>query len=284
MKRYIDENGTYHIRYENLHEFFTLTDIKSPSPEMSSENKSNYSEMKGNKDWRYGDEKTMEKFHTVRFDSEKGKRMCQEEVKKTMSSKEYKDLIKQALTYRKRIKYEDHGFRLNVAKAISGEDRYFGVYKNANKPVVKIAINICGSACVNQKSFAKLAATAIPTIYALEQAGISTEVWYTSFSSGTHTSSNIKHTLTEVLLKSAQQRFNWTTFAPVFCLGSYRESIFLSWLYSSHKTSCGLGRPMTDSDIKQGNNYGYSSVIGFNAVGPVSEVSTIFDKIKLKTN
>lgn len=282
MKRFVDDKKTYHIKYESLAEFFELTHKDNPDPKMNPKNKGNHNEIKNGdeKKWRYGDEKTMEKYHQVRFDPKKGRDMCHEEVKSTMASKEYRKLIEQARTYRKRIVFEDHGFRLNVPKALSGEDRYFGVYKNSNKPTVKIAINICGSACVDQDSFRKLASTAVPVIYALEQAGIATEVWFTSFSSGTHP--EYSHTLTEVLLKSAQQRFNWTTFAPVFCLGSYRESIFLSWIYSENKVSSGLGRPMNNSDIEKNDNYGYSSVIGFNAVGPVKEVSNIFNKIKLK--
>jgi hypothetical protein len=216
----------------------------------------------------------------VRFDPTKGKGICAESVKKVMASNAYKDLIKQAMTYRKRVKYEDHGFRLSVPKAIGGEDRYFAVYKNSKKPVVKIAINICGSACVEQSEFIKLAETAIPTIYALEIAGIATEVYYTAFASGTHP--DVDHTITHVKIKSAEQRFNWTMFAPVFCLGSYRESIFLSWIYDNHRVSGGLGRPMDSRKIDNYDNFGYTSVIGFNAAGPVQEVSEIFSKLKTK--
>ncbi len=282
MVRYT-ENNTRHIIYDSLGDFFQNTDVKNPPSTMHSDNKSEHSSIasRGDRSWRYGDEGNMDTFHEVRFDPDKGKKMCAEQVKKTMADKVYKDLIKQALTYRKRIKYEDHGFRLNVPKAISGEDRYFGVYKNSRKPVVKIAINICGSASVDQDAFRKVAQTAIPTIYALETAGISTEVYYTAFARGTHDGA-ARYTATHVKIKSAQQRFNWTTFAPVFCLGSYRESIFLSWIYDENEVDSGLGRPMDDSTLRSMNNYGYTAVIGLNAVGPVSQVTEIFSQIGKK--
>lgn len=283
MLRYT-EDKTRHIKFDSLGDFFKNTDVDAPPPTLCSRNKSEHSDVKnrGDAGWRYGDEKTIEKFHEVRFDPDKGKKMCADYVKKTMADKAYKDLIKQALTYRKRVKYEDHGFRLNIPKAISGEDRYFAVYKNARKPIVKIAINICGSACVDQESFRRVAQTAIPTIYALETAGISTEVYYNSFSCNTHNTSATKYTATHVKLKSAQQRFNWTIFAPVFCLGSYRESIFLSWIYDENPVSGGLGQPMSDSILQSLNNYGYTSVIGLNAVGPVENVTQIFSKLGKK--
>ena len=103
-------------------------------------------------------------------------------------------------------------------------------------------------------------------------------MWFTAFARGTHATA-AKYSATEVLLKSAEQRFNWTTFAPVFTLGSYRESIFLSWIYSEHETDGGLGRPMSDSDIAAKDNFGYTSIIGFNAAGPVSTVNNIFKSL-----
>ena len=283
MKRFIKDD-TYHIVYENLHEFFTLTDPQNPPTDMSSDNNDQLRQIKdrSDKEWRYGDEKSKEKFYDVRFDATKGKTMCADAVKKTMADGEYKKLLRQALTYRKRIKFEDHGFRLNVSKAISGEDRYFGVYKNSRKPIVKIAINICGSASVNQEAFRKVAQTAIPTIYALEAAGISTEVYYCAFVHGAHCEDDFDYTITHVKIKSAQERFNWTTFAPIFCLGSYRESMFMSWIGSEYTVDGGLGRPMEDRTIRDHNNYGYTSVIGLNGVGPISTVSQVFEKIGKK--
>jgi len=283
MKRFVKDD-TYHIVYENLHEFFTLTDPTNPPADMYSDNDDERRQLLDSSDgWRYGDEKTKKKYYEVRFDPSKGKTMCAEAVKKTMADGSYKKLIRQALTYRKRIKFEDHGFRLNVSKAISGEDRYFGVYKNSRKPVVKIAINICGSASVNQEAFRKVAQTAIPTIYALETAGISTEVYYTAFVNGCHDCDDeFQYTITHVKIKSAQERFNWTTFAPVFCLGSYRESMFMSWISSKYEVNGGLGRPMDESTIKNKNNYGYTAVIGLNGVGPIDTVNQIFEKIGKK--
>lgn len=280
MKRFI-KDSTYHIIYESVGDFFTNTHPDVRPADMHKDNISDAEQVKTEeRSWRYGDEKNMEKYHDVRFDPKKGKDMCLAEVKKTMADKTYKDLIRQARTYRKRINYEDHGFRLNVSKAISGEDRYFGVYKNARKPIVKIAINICGSASVSQDAFRKIAATAIPTIYALEQAGIATEVWYCAFANGTLTKpKEVNYVATQVKIKSAQERFNWTTFAPVFTLGSYRESMFLSWIYSEYPVSGGLGRPMESSTLLSLNNYGYTAVIGLNAVGPVNQVNSIFEQL-----
>jgi hypothetical protein len=281
MKRFIKDN-TYHIVYENLNEFFELTNPKNPAPAtMNKLNKDQFDDLKGDTSWRYGDEDNQKTFHEVRFDSKKGKDLCSDAVKKTMASKEYRALIKQALTYRKRIKYVDHGFRLNISKAISGEDKCFGVYTSAHRPVVKIAINICGSACVGQEEFINVAKTAIPTIYALETAGIATEVYYCAFAKNTH-EDDAEYTGTHVRIKSSQQRFNWTTFAPVFTLGSYRESIFASWITSEHKVHHGLGQPMSDRDLKRKDNYGYTSVIGLNAAGPVKEVKEVFSKINKK--
>lgn len=284
MKRF-KKDDTYHIVYENLHEFFTQTDPSNPPATMHRGNQSDADDIHSDTNWRYGDEKNKRTFYDVRFDPSKGKKMCAEAVKKTMADGTYKKLVRQAMTYRKRIKFDDHGFRLNVSKAISGEDRYFGVYKNARKPIVKIAINICGSACVGQEEFRKVAETAIPTIYALETAGIATEVYYTAFVDRCHMDENgsdILHTITHVKIKSAQERFNWTTFAPVFTLGSYRESIFMSWIGSEYEVNGGLGRPMPDYTILDKGNYGYTSVIGLNGVGPVKVINQVFEKIGKK--
>lgn len=281
MKRFKKDN-TYHIVYDSLADFFANTDPNKPPADMNRANESNHREVKSSdRSWRFGNDSTRENFYEKRLDPNKGRAICADAVKGVMADKSYKSLIKQAITHRKRIKYEDHGFRLNVSKAISGEDRIFGVYKNSRKPTVKIAINICGSASVDQDGFINVAKTAIPTIYALETAGISTEVYYTAFAANTH-EDTADYTGTHVLIKSAQQRFSWTTFAPVFCLGSYRESIFLSWIYSDQEVSSGLGRPMEDYQIERQGNYGYTSVIGLNAVGPVRTVKEIFNKLKNK--
>lgn len=276
------KGDTYHIRYDSLQDFFHNTDPTVKDPKTYSDNYSTHSDIfeSGKGSWSYGDESDRKGYYEKRFDPSKGKDMCLEETKKAMASAEYKKLLRQALTYRKRASYQDHGFRLNISKAISGEDRYFTHYKNARKPIVRIAINICGSASVNQEAFRKIAATAIPTIYALEQAGISTEVWYTAFARRVHDTDEFQYTATEVMLKSAQQRFNWTTFAPVFTLGSYRESIFLSWAKSEYEANDGLGRPTESRELEARNNYGYDAVIGLNAVGPVDQVKQLFGKLQ----
>lgn len=278
MKEFVD-NKVYHMYFDSLGEFFELTDPKN-SPRVSTMHSDNKDEISNvseeHSDWMYGDEKCLSEYKKKRFDRKKGYDMCHEEVKKSVASKEYKKMVHMARTYRKKIIFEDHGYRVNVAKAISGEDKYFASYKNASRPVAKIAINICGSAIVNQDTFRKLAATAIPTIFALEQAGIATEVWFVSFSTGTH---SIDHTAVHVKIKSAQERFNWTYFAPVFTLGSYRHSIFTAWIHSEYKISSGYGRPMVENVIKSFENFGYTSVIGLNGVGPVKEISTVFDTL-----
>ena len=277
MKRFIKDK-VYHIVYEDLNEFFALTDPKNPSKDMHSRNAHQLKDLGSDSSWRYGDEKNKENFYVQRFSPTKGKSLCADAVKKTMADKSYKKLITQALTYKKRIKYEDVGNRISVAKAIAGEDKYFARFTNSKKPTVKICINICGSASVNQQAFIDIAKTAIPTIYALETAGLSTEVYYCAFARGTHDEA-AEYTATHVKIKSSQQRFNWTTFAPVFCLGSYRESVFASWINSEHNVDGGLGQPMNDSAIKKFNNFDYAAVIGLNAVGPVETVNEIFKSL-----
>ena len=264
MKRFVDKNKAYHIKYENISEFFELTDPNKPPPDMHSSNKENHKEiLNGEREWRYGDESNRDAFYKARFDSSKGKKICADAIRETFSSKEFKQLIAQAMTFKKRVAYGDSGSRIDVPRAIGGEEKYFVLRKNAKRPTVK------------------LAKTAIPTIYALEMAGICTEVYYCSFSKGTYITDEFSGgDETSVLIKSAQQRFNWTTFAPVFCLGSYRESMFLSWIYSPYKVSSGLGQPMGENDLEKRNNFGYDCVIGFNAPGPVEQTSRIFNKIK----
>lgn len=285
MKRFVDDNKTYHILYENISEFFELTDSKNPPETMHEDNKDSYREITSDEDksWRYGSDKSHEGYLKNRFDSTNGKKLCADEVSKVVASREYKKLIQQALTYRQSMRFEDHGHRINIPKAISGEDRYFTVYKNTKRPTVKIAINGCGSACVDAEDFIRLAKTAVPTIYALEMAGIATEVYYTAFARNTfNRGSDPSTTHLAVKIKSAQERFNWTNFAPVFSLGSYRESIFLSWIYSEFEVSCGLGRPMDRGDMEERGNFGYTSIIGINAPGPMEQVGEVFASLGKK--
>ena len=282
MKRFMDGKETYHILYENVSEFFELTDPKNPAPDVCPNNLKKHKDiMSGGRDsWRYGDEGSRSEYLKHRFDSTKGKKLCAEELSKVLASGEYRKLISQAISFRKRMTFEDHGNRINVAKAISGEDRYFTTYKNTKRPTVKIAINIGGSCSVSQEAFIDIAKTAIPTIYALEMAGICTEVYYTAFTSGVFEDRDVARRIhTAVKLKSAQERFNWTTFAPVFTLGAFRESLFLAWTYSPFEVESGLGRPMDTDDIKKQDNFGYTAIIGLNAVGPVKQINELFSKL-----
>lgn len=275
-----------HMYFDSVDDFFQNSDAKAIKAKginhLHSSNQQQIKEISEGKqnNWRYADEKTKDKFENTRFNPSKGKTMCAEAVKSTMADKSYKKLMANAMTYRRKPKFQDVGSRLSIPRAIAGEDKYFVSLKAARKPTVKIAINICGSASVNAEAFARVARTAIPTIYALEQAGITTEVYYCAFSSGTH--NGYTHSELAVKVKSAQQRFSWTLFAPIFCVGSYRDNIFSAWSNCDEETDYGLGRPMTESDIQKNNNFGYDSVIGLNAVGPVENVGSIFNKIKLK--
>jgi hypothetical protein len=281
-----EENKVLHMYFDSVDDFFQNSNaaaIKEKGMDhLPSGNKSQIDEIirQGDRSWRYAEEKNKDKFEKVRFDPSKGKEMCADAVKSTMADKSYKKLMANAMTYRRKPKFQDVGSRLSIPRAIAGEDKYFVSLKAARKPTVKIAINICGSASVGASAFAKVARTAIPTIYALEQAGITTEVYYCAFSTRTH--QGFTHSQLAVKVKSAQQRFSWTLFAPIFCVGSYRDNIFAAWSNCDIPVGHGLGCPMNESDIQENNNFGYDSVIGLNAVGPVENVGSIFNKIKLK--
>jgi hypothetical protein len=280
-----EEKKVLHMHFDSVDDFFQHSDARALKEKgldhLPSTNQYHIKEIADGdeKSWRYAEEKNKDKFEKTRFDPTKGKDMCADAVKKTMADKSYKKLMANAMTYRRKPKFQDVGSRLSVPRAIAGEDKYFVSLKAARKPTVRIAINICGSASVNAAAFARVAQTAIPTIYALEQAGITTEVYYCAFSTGTHRS--FDHSQLSVRVKSAQQRFSWTLFAPIFCVGSYRDNIFTAWSNCDEDTGHGLGRPMSESTIQEFNNFGYDSVIGLNAVGPVENVGSIFNKIKL---
>ena len=281
-----DGDKMLHMYFDSVDDFFQHSDAKKLMDKgvdhLPSTNQHHIKEISrgDDKSWRYGDDKTKSQFESVRFDPKKGKDMCQDTVKSTMADRSYKKLMANAMTYRRKPKFQEIGSRLSVSRAIAGEDKYFVSLKAARKPTVKIAINICGSASVDKAAFERVAKTAIPTIYALEQAGITTEVYYCAFSTRTHRGFN--HSQLAVKVKSAQQRFSWTLFAPVFCVGSYRDNIFAAWSNCDVSTDSGLGCPMNQSTIESFDNFGYDSVIGLNAVGPVENVGSIFNKIKLK--
>jgi hypothetical protein len=284
--RVVKEKNMLRMYFDSVDDFFQHSDAKTLEEKgidhLPSNNRDHIRECaKGvQASWRYGDDSTKSKFEKVRFDPTKGKGLCQDAVKSTMADKSYKKLMANAMTYRRKPKFQDVGSRLSIPRAIAGEDKYFVSLKAARKPTVRIAINICGSASVNKEAFERVAKTAIPTIYALEQAGITTEVYYCAFSADTHR--GYEYSELAVKVKSAQQRFSWTLFAPMFCVGSYRDNIFTAWSNCDVNTCSGLGRPMNQSTIESLDNLGYDSVIGLNAVGPVENVGSIFNKIKLK--
>lgn len=283
--RIVKDKKIIRMYYDSVDDFFQHSDAKKLEEKgidhLSSRNRNHIRDCaRGDQSgWRYGDDKNKKKFESVRFDPKKGKDLCLDAVKSTMADKSYKKLMANAMTYRRKPKFQDIGSRLSIPRAIAGEDKYFVSLKAARKPTVRIAINICGSASVDKEAFERVAKTAIPTIYALEQAGITTEVYYCAFSHGTH--SGFDYSELAVKVKSAQQRFSWTLFAPLFCVGSYRDNIFTAWSNCDVETDSGLGRPMNQSTIESMNNLGYDSVIGLNAVGPVENVGSIFNKIKL---
>lgn len=286
MKIVKEENKIIRMQYDSVDDFFQHSDatalLAKGISHLPENNRDHIKEIgKGEeKSWRYGDDKDKKSFEKVRFDPAKGKGLCLDAVKSTMADRSYKKLMANAMTYRRKPKFQDVGSRLSIPRAIAGEDKYFVSLKAARKPTVRIAINICGSASVDKAAFERVAKTAIPTIYALEQAGITTEVYYCAFSTRTH--KGFDHSELSVRVKSAQQRFSWTLFAPVFCVGSYRDNIFTAWSNCDVNTDSGLGRPMDEKSITEFDNFGYDSIIGLNAVGPVENVGSIFNKIKLK--
>ena len=273
-------NNTYRITYKSLGEFLNDTE-KAPFPsDAHSDNESDYNEIRNERscEWRYGSEKLVENYYDERFKPDKGRRLCQNDLNKMLCSKEYKDSLKIALTYKKRLNFKEEGNRISVPRALTGDDKCFITSKTSRKPTVKIAINMCVSACVDDQGLMKIAMSAIPVVFALEQAGICTEIWLCGLSTGTH--EDIDHTLVEVCIKTAQQRFSWTTFAPVFQAGTYRHGMFLTWLRAPYSATYGYGSPMRDDTMKENDNYGYVSIIGNHAPGPLETVREIFKLTK----
>lgn len=230
--------------------------------------------------WTFGSEGTKENYLMNRVNPSKGKKLCGDAIKQTMADKSYKDLISQALTYKKRLKYNDMGSKISVPRAIAGEDQYFVSVNNAQRPTVKIAINMCVSASCTDNMLMMIAKSAIPTVYALETAGICTEIWLCTFSSRMFLNTEFEHLIYQVKIKSAQERFNWTTFAPVFTSGAYRHGFFLSWLRQPYRIDCGYGIPMYEDVMEKHDNYGYTAIIGNNTPGPVELVKQVFAKLK----
>lgn len=274
---------TFFVTLDSLKEFFSVsTNDQFPSTGHP-DNENDFNELikEEKSSWRYGSEYTKNDFLKTRTDPAKGKRLCEESIKSTMADKSYRKLITQALTYKKKIKYKELGSRISVPRAIGGDDTYFITAKNSAKPTVKLAINMCVSAGCDDDMLMSIAQSAIPTIYALETAGICTEIWLCTFSCHAYDNNKGFHNdVTQVRIKSAQERFNWTTFAPVFTSGAYRHTFFLSWLIQEFRLMGGYGSPMSADTMKEHDNYGYAAIIGNNAPGPVKLVNEVFSKLK----
>lgn len=272
---------TFFMTLDSLKEFMSVSTAPFPASGHES-NKEDYNDIVNSTSsgWRYGSEQSKEKFLATRSDPSKGKTLCAESIKRTMADKSYKKLITQALTYKKKLKYKEMGSRISVPRAIGGDDQYFITTKKAAKPTVKIAINMCVSASCDDDMLMKIAQSAIPTVYALETAGICTEIWLCTFSTCAFSNCDgFDHDVTQVKIKSAQERFNWTTFAPVFTTGAYRHTFFLTWLSQAYRLNDGYGSPMRESTMKEHDNYGYHAIIGNNAPGPVELVTQVFSKL-----
>jgi hypothetical protein len=273
---------TFFITLDSLKEFMSVSTSEF-SDSMHQENKYDYNNIlqESSSTWRYGSEKSKDQFLSTRSDPSKGKTLCAESIRRTMADKSYKALITQALTYKKKLKYKEMGSRISVPRAIGGDDQYFITSKNAAKPTVKIAINMCVSAGCDDDMLMSIAKSAIPTVYALETAGICTEIWLCTFSCGAfRNDAGFNYDVTQVRIKSAQERFNWTTFAPVFTTGAYRHTFFLTWLSQQYEMYGGYGSPMSECAMTDHDNYGYHAIIGGNAPGPVELVNQVFSKLK----
>lgn len=275
------ENNLLRVTYQNLLEFYKHTDIKTIPQDLPSDNRDNLKEIIKNPtdSWRYGNEDDHSKYLATRMDPKKGKSLSQDEIKKVISTSEYKKVLTKALTYRKKINFRDAGSRIDIPRAVSGDDKIFVQQKSASKPVVKLAMNMCVSAMCSDEDLMKISLRTVPVIYALESAGIATEVWLCTFNTGLYCNS-IDHALVEVKVKSAQERFNWITFGPLFCTGTYRDNFFKSWCLQPYETTNGLGYPMDANKIKENNNYGYATVVTNQGPGPVESIQDLFSKIK----
>lgn len=278
------------IKYRSLQELFMHTDRTVVECNADGYHSFNMSEMReldegdGRDSWRYGgDNGNRNEFKQRRLDPSYGRDMCRNELRKTMSSKEYRNLISQAMTYRKKMSYQDMGTRISVPHAVAGEDKFFIRMKNGAKPTVNISINIGASAGVSAEELQQIAVRAVPMIYALETAGICTNVVATVFVDGCYENWNpARYVVFEVPLKTPQQRFNWTTFAPVFQPGFFRYNFFRAMYMSTHEVDGGLGRPCSQDELDMLNEYlHYDTIIGVNKVGTFDSITEVFRKKKM---
>lgn len=268
--------------YKSLHEFFAHTDREKMSETLRSYNVEQLNDISDDdiSSWRYGSDKNLGNFLKMRTNPNHARNLCKDAINEKTNSKEYKDLLRMSLTHRKKPKLTDVGGRISVAHAVSGEEKYFIQTKSASRPTVKIGINLCVSATVNADDLIKISQQAIPTVYLLEAAGIATEIWMCTFSMYLYESAENELNVFQVPIKTAQQRFNWSTFSPVFSSGTYRYNFFRSWcMVEDKKVSGGLGIPMQGSDVERlGKEFGYTAVIGVNNAGMFDKVREIFSK------
>lgn len=279
----VEDNLKYnYVSFSDRKKFFELTDSKNVPHDVPSYNKEGIEEINNERasDWRYGNEKTHENLIENRFSQEKGKNLCKDAIRDVMASKEYKKVLSNALTYRKKNTLTDTGSRISIPHVIAGDEKYFLKIKNASKPTVKIGINICVSACVSDKDLMEIAKRAIPMVYALETAGICTEVWMLTAVNGLYDNGQTSVNLFEVKLKSASERFSWTSVAPVFLCGTYRHNFFKLWQLQELELSYGYGRPLEASEMTKFKNFGYASIISNKGPGAVENIQEVFKGIK----
>lgn len=275
-------------RYKSLHELFQHTDRTVDECANNGYHRHNMNEMAeldndGRDNWRFGKNQDLDRFKEQRLNPSYGRDMCRNELRKVMSTKEYRSLISQAMTYRKKMSYQDTGTRISVPHAVTGEDKYFIRMKNGTKPTVNISINIGASCGVDAEDLQKIAVRAVPIIYALETAGICTNVVASVFVDRCYENHQpARYTIFEVPLKNPQQRFNWTTFAPVFQPGFFRYNFFKAMYMSSYETSGGLGCPLDSHELDMVNQFlHYDTIVGVNKVGTFDEITRVFREKKI---
>lgn len=271
-----------YVSYPQKKKFFELTDSKEVPTNLPSYNIEGIRNINqgDESNWRYGKEQNHENLIEKRFSQEKGKGLCAEAIKTVIRSKEYKDILTTALTYRKKNALVDAGSRISIPHVIAGDEKYFLKIKHASKPIAKIGINMCVSAMVSDEQLMQIAIRAIPMVYALETAGICTEVWMLTAVRNLYENAETPVSLFEVKLKSASERFSWTSIAPVFLCGTYRHNFFKSWLLAGPEITYGYGRPFSASEMEMYNNFGYASIISNEGPGAVQNVQEVFKKIR----
>lgn len=279
----VDDNLKYnYVSYPQKKKFFELTDSKEVPTNLPSYNTQGIRDINDGDEsnWRYGKEQNHKNLIEKRFSQEKGKGLCAEAIKTVIRSKEYKDILTTALTYRKKNALVDAGSRISIPHVIAGDEKYFLKIRNASKPIAKIGINMCVSAMVSDEQLMQIAIRAIPMVYALETAGICTEVWMLTAVKDLYEDAEAPVSLFEVKLKSASERFSWTSIAPVFLCGTYRHNFFKSWLLQGPEADYGYGRPFSASEMESYNNFGYASIISNEGPGAVQNVQEVFKKIR----